>query len=62
MRDADLFARDVIGDLASGESPLSFTAACRESCVRRDGKVPHVSLIYRLANSGRNGVPPSSTQ
>jgi hypothetical protein len=45
----------IIDDLRQGDEPLSFAAAARLSCVRRDGKSPDASAIYRWAGKGLYG-------
>jgi hypothetical protein len=45
-----------LADLANGDEPLTYAQAARERCLRRNGRGPHVSQIYRWATAGVDGV------
>ncbi len=46
----------ILQDLAAGETPLSMRSATKESCLRRDGRKPHVASLFRWASTGVRGV------
>jgi hypothetical protein len=49
-------AEAVLDDLQRGAEPLTFSAAAREKMLRKDGRSPAISQIYRWHDSGIQGV------
>jgi hypothetical protein len=47
---------DLVGDFAADHEPLSLAAAAREPCLRRDGRSPSPSQLYRWSSAGIGGV------
>jgi hypothetical protein len=43
----------ILADIEAGAEPLTFTAATREKCLRRDGRRHHVAWVYRQADPSR---------
>src|SRR5688572_9106437 len=46
----------VVADLEAGAEPLTFSAAARERILRKDGRSPAISQVYRWHDTGIQGV------